>query len=193
MSDAEVDAIAAAVPVSHFPRGTMLIRQGEPAPECFFVLEGCIRLYYLDDDGGEHTVDFFVEEQSLTVFESYRSGAPSPYSAECVEDVLALAGDVKRERVSVEAVANVGVVTRRGMEAEFGDHQRALGAFKALRPEERYQWVLSNRPGLAARVAQAHLASYLGVTPESLSRIKMRLLKKSRGRSDGGVGGTGSA
>ena len=64
------------------------------------------------------------------------------------------------------------------MENDFGKQQEALDKFITSSPEERYKNLLETRPDLLQRVPQYHLASYLGVKPESLSRIRKRLTKK---------------
>lgn len=171
----ELEQIVDALPVYSYPQGTVLIRQGEPAPVCYFILQGCLRMFFVDEEGHERTTEFFAEEQSATIFDSFRNGTPSPFSVECVEECLLLAGDLNSEQSMTDEIPALSEIIRNAMEYEFAGKQREHGSFKALSPEERYRHVLETRPGLAGRVPQHQLASYLGVAPESLSRIKNRL------------------
>jgi len=173
---AEVERIVdEQAPASSFPRGTLLVRQGEVARECYFVLQGCLRLYAVDQHGSETTSDFITEEQTAVIFESFKHGRPSPYSLECLEDSLVMHGDLQSETEMYRRFPALKEMTRAAIEAQLAERMESHAAFKAASPEQRYLELLEERPGLAARVPQYQLASYLGVTPESLSRIKRRV------------------
>jgi CRP-like cAMP-binding protein len=167
-----VDELA---PASGFSRGDLLVRQGDVARECYFVLQGCLRLFSVDGEGRETTADFITEEQTAVIFESFKQGKPSPYSLECLEDSIVLHGDLHSETEMYERFPALKELTRRAIEEQLASRLEAHATFKAASPEQRYLDLLDERPGLPTRVAQHQLASYLGVTPESLSRIKRRV------------------
>jgi CRP-like cAMP-binding protein len=97
----------------------------------------------------------------------------------CLEDCVLLAGDLGQEQGMYEAFPQLELITRRMMAEDFGEMQQQWAVFMTRSPEERYLHLLGARPDLLQRVPQHQLASYLGVTPESLSRIRRRL----RGRA----------
>lgn len=175
ISEVQLGKLVLDLPVVEYPRNERLVRQGEAAEDCYFVLKGCLRMYYVDEEGNEHTVDFFTELQSLTIFESYKEGKPSPYSVECVEGCLLLEGDLQNEEEMNKKYPFLQNIVRSALESNLSSGQMDMALFRASNPEQRYLQLLEKRPGLAGRVAQHQLASYLGITPESLSRLKKRL------------------
>jgi CRP-like cAMP-binding protein len=175
MEDCLVEQLAEAVEPKEYPAGTLLVRQGDVATDCYFVLAGCLRMFSLDEQGNEKTVEFFIELQSVVIYESYTHGRPSPYSLECSETCLLLAGDLRAEQDMHERFPAMQDLIRATLENRIAEGNERYSSFKASSPEQRFLRLLEGRPGLAGRVPQHQLASYLGITPESLSRIKRRL------------------
>ncbi|GAB6109761.1 Crp/Fnr family transcriptional regulator [Fusibacter bizertensis] len=164
-----------ALSVENYTRGTILLNQGEISKNCYTVLSGCVRQYITLEDGREITVAFYTEEQAIVLFNSYKYQIPSEYSLVCSEDVTLLVGSLASEEKLYSQYPELMLVTRKMMEANFGKEQDERTLFMSLSPEERYINLTRNRPDLLRRVPQHQLASYLGIKPESLSRIKKRL------------------
>lgn len=164
-----------ALSVENYTRGTILLNQGEISKNCYTVLSGCVRQYRTLEDGREITVAFYTEEQAIVLFNSYKYQIPSEYSLVCSEDVTLLVGSLASEEKLYSQFPELMLVTRKMMEANFGKEQDERTLFMSLTPEERYINLTRNRPDLIRRVPQHQLASYLGIKPESLSRIKKRL------------------
>lgn len=164
--------------VQTFKKGTVLLREGQIADICYFILQGCIRQYHLMD-GDEKTTAFFTEEQAVVSFSSFSQQIPSTHYWVCEEETIALVGDLAQEQEMYQKFPKLNSITRELMEKDFGKTQEAFATFIASSPEERYLLLLKNRPDLLHRVPQHQVASYLGVKPESLSRIRKRIsLKK---------------
>jgi hypothetical protein len=128
-------------------------------------------------DGVERTADFFTEGQVASP-PCYGKNVPSELFLECVEDTTAGIGTPESEALMYQKFPQLESVTRQVMEAILADYVAAFAKFKMSSPEERYQYVQDHRPELLQRVPQHQLASYLGITPESLSRIRRRSLAK---------------
>jgi CRP-like cAMP-binding protein len=173
--DSLVEQLVEAVKPKEYPRGTVLVRQGDVAADCYFVIAGCLRMFSFDEEGNEKTVEFFTEQQSVVIYESFTHGRPSPYSLECSETCLLVAGDLRSEQGMYKRFPAMQEMVRAALENRIAEGHERYSSFMASSPEQRYLHLLEHRPGLAGRVPQHQLASYLGITPESFSRIKRRL------------------
>ncbi|MCG7345851.1 Crp/Fnr family transcriptional regulator [Sporosarcina sp. ACRSL] len=178
LSEEEQQAILEEIRVEEYKKGTVLLRQGDIPTVCYFVLKGCIRQSSIDEMGKEVTSNFYTEEQAIANFNLHTEDKSSPYSLTCLEDCILVVGDLEGEQEMYNKYSQLEIMTRKMMEYYFSEIQDELASFIASTPEERYKSILQKRPQLIDRVPQYQLASYLGITPESLSRIKKRVEKK---------------
>lgn len=179
LSEDEQQAISESLRIDEYKKGKYLLHQGElSANECYFVLMGCIRQYYIDESGKEVTTNFFTEEQAIPIINEQTKGDLSKYSLVCVEDCIVVVGEVDSEKTMFNKYPQLETMVRKMMEINFGEIQEQFGEFINSSPEERYESILRKRPQLVDRVPQHQLASYLGITPESLSRIKKRIKRR---------------
>ncbi|MCP3763832.1 Crp/Fnr family transcriptional regulator [Domibacillus sp. A3M-37] len=175
LSEEQQQAISESVLIEDYHKGTYLLRQGEvPTTKCYFVLQGCVRQYSVDESGKEITSNFYTEEQAISSFNYHKQDMASKYSLTCVEDSILVVGDLDTEKEMYNKYSQLETMTRKMMEISLGKVQDEFVAFINSSPEERYKSILMKRPHLVDRVPQHQLASYLGITPESLSRIKKR-------------------
>ncbi|WP_183597448.1 Crp/Fnr family transcriptional regulator [Paenibacillus phyllosphaerae] len=171
----EQQAVIEDLVIKEYPKGTVLLRQGDVPTHCYFILQGCVRQFAVHEDGREVTSQFYTEEQAIAVFNLHRSDQASAYTFTCLEDTVLVVGELAIEEEMYNKHTQLANMTRRMIEANFGQMQEAFAAFMASTPEERFRAILHERPSLIERVPQHQLASYLGITPESLSRIKKRV------------------
>jgi len=167
--------IANEIKIDEFKKGTILLRQGDVPTKCYFVLKGCIRQYSVNENGKEVTSNFYTEEQAIAVFNNHKLDKSSDYTFACLEDSVLVVGDLDMEQIMYTKHTQLEIMTRKMIEEKFGKVQEEFATFIASTPEERLKTFLLKRPHLMDRVPQHQLASYLGITPESLSRIKKRL------------------
>ncbi|MFX3626100.1 MAG: Crp/Fnr family transcriptional regulator [bacterium] len=156
-----------------FKKGTVLVKEGEYSIDNYFVLEGCIRSYYVID-GEEKTNAFYTESESFAPLCSVNK-QPSEYYVACVEDCLLAVANANMEAIIFEKFPRFETLCRILSEELLAKNQTSFDDFKNSTPEQRYLSLLKNRPDLIKRVPQHQIASYLGITRESLSRIRRRL------------------
>lgn len=159
-----------------YKKGTILLKEGGFSNECYFILEGCIRSYFLKD-GEEKTIEFYAEEDAVTPA-NYGKSTPSQYYLECIEDTIVNVGNPTLEKKMYQKYPQLESLSRVIAEVILTKQQESFTEFKTSSPEERYLNLLKTKPNLMQRVPQHQIASYLGIKPESLSRIRKRLMAR---------------
>ena len=180
------DALSKSSFVQTYPKGTVVLREGDRVEKGFFILKGCMRSYILKD-GEDKTLDFFIEEESVLPI-GLGKGVPSTHFLECLEDTVAVSSTPDQEAKTLAEHPQLKTVCLAMSEIMAEKLQEALARYKTTTPEERYRDLMEKRPDLLQRIPQYQIASYLGIQPESLSRIRRRIthptgIKQSRDRS----------
>ncbi len=161
-----------------FKKGTVLLKEGEQSNKSYFILKGCIRSFYLVE-GEERTTELYTELEGINP-QCVVDKKPSTYYIACVEDCILSLGDPEMEAIMFERFPKFETLFRKLNEELFVKQQINFNEFKISSPEQRYLNLLQNRPDLIQRVPQYQLASFLGMTPQSLSRLRARILEKSK-------------
>lgn len=157
-------------------KGTILLKEGQKSKESYFVLKGCIRTYYVLDSE-ERTTAFYTEMEVLTPPCVINKG-PSEYFISCVEDCIITVSNADMEVEVNSKFPKFEIVCRKLSEELLAQQRLDFDDFKTSSPEQRYLNLIQKRPDLIQRVPQHQLASYLGIKPQSLSRLRARILEK---------------
>jgi CRP-like cAMP-binding protein len=180
-SSVVLEVLANASDTMDFAKGDHLLREGDVAGHLFFVARGLLRYYFLDDETGEErTGQFFNEGQVFTDAASFLGQTPATQFIDALEE-----GEVLRiPRDALYAAYNSDHALERFgrlmLENALVGSQRRAANLLRLTPDERYRTFVTTRPEVARRVPQYLIASYLGITPEGLSRIRGRLARQGR-------------
>lgn len=152
--------------------GDFMQRAGEPATHAMFVASGCMRVYVVDAKGKEHILQFLPEEWWWSDTVSLTTGAPSQYFAQAIEDTELLRIDLVSHQRLLDQLPAFAATFRAGVQRHnAAKDQRIVSALSAS-AEERYTAFVTTYPSIVQRVPQWMLASYLGVSPETVSRIR---------------------
>lgn len=173
----EANAIAATMNIQQYKKGTILLNEGQISSEAYFVLEGCVRQYSLVD-GDERTTNFFTEEQWVVSIQSISNQVPSNHFLECCLDSFLVVGNREKEEDLYRQFPKLETISRKVMEMIFAEQQENMTSYTTDTPEQRYIKLMKARPDLFQRLPQYQIASYLGIKPESLSRIRKRIVGK---------------
>ena len=159
-------------------KGTILLKEGQKSNETYFVLKGCIRTHYIID-GEEKTTGFYTEMEGVTP-PSVITQTPSDYFVSCVEDTILTVTNAEMEAEMNQKFPKFEIMCRKLSEELLAKKQIDFDAFKTSSPEQRYLDLIQKRPDLVQRVPQHQLASFLGIKPQSLSRLRARILDKDK-------------
>ncbi len=178
LTEDEKKAIVSLAIFRSVKKGTALLKEGQKSNDGYFVLKGCIRTYYILG-GEEKTTAFYTEMEGLTPHCVIKK-APSEYYISCVEDTILIVTNPDMEADSFNKFPKFESLCRVLSEELLAKQQINFAEFKTSSPEQRYLNLLQKRPDLIQRVPQHQLASYLGIKPQSLSRLRARIFEKSK-------------
>lgn len=156
-------------------RGEFFIRAGDVPQTIGFVISGILRLYYVDADGNESTKSFCAENSFVAAYSALLLRQSSRLFIQALEDAKLLIADYSAYRSLSESQTSLQQLNCKIAEALFIKKERRESAFLLDDAKTRYLSFLEEYPGLEARLKQHHIASYLGITPVTLSRIRAQL------------------
>ncbi len=161
-----------------FRRGQFLLYAGEICKHVAFVEQGCLRQYYVDAKGEEHVVQFAIEDWWISDMYSTLTGKPATYNIDALENSEVLLFERGRLDELSERVPQFEKFFRLLLEGAFVAKERRIAASISLSAEEQYLCMQEMYPKIVQRVPQNQIASYLGITPQSLSRIRKELSER---------------
>ena len=177
LSKEEAKYLRVHLPVKTFDKGDYLLRQGTVSNAFFYIIKGCVRLFY-EVGEEERTAFFYTETQFVSSYESFTRQVPARHNVQCIEETTVAIVPHDQTYKIPENFPKFEVISRILQEEELIIYQNIIASFITLSPEQRYLKLLEEQPELFQRIPQHHLATYIGVKAESLSRIRKRILDK---------------
>jgi len=178
MSDEIIEIAAKNAVIQQYKKGTTVLREGDSANTSYLILKGCMRSYIIKD-GEEKTIEFFTEEQSFQP-PNFGKNTLSDLYLECIEDTAAVISTPELETDMIGKFPELASVCHAVTEEKMSANHVTFMDYKITSAEERYLKLIKQRPDLIQRVPQYQLASYLGIQPQSLSRIRKRISQKKQ-------------
>lgn len=162
----------------HLRKRQYLLQEGDICKYMSFVIKGSGRMYSVNEKGQEHIIRFGIENWWLGDYESYNFSTTSAYNIEVLEDSEVLMiehGQMQKLAEQIPAIdLMVREIDRKGAVAT----QKRIHSSISQSAEERYDHLIKSYPEFLNRFPQTMIASYLGISPETLSRIRKNILKK---------------
>jgi CRP/FNR family transcriptional regulator, anaerobic regulatory protein len=159
-------------------KGEFLLREGQVAKEGIFVVSGCLRSYIVDNKGKEHILQFAPKDWWISDFHSLMNSVPTTYFIDAIEDSEVLPVSPEAHRRMMQEIPSYAASFQAGLQRHTSAKERRIIASLSATAEERYNDFLKTYPSIAKRVPQHMLASYIGITPETLSRVRKQLSRK---------------
>jgi len=152
-----------------------LLKEGSIRRFSAFVCSGCLKTYRVDDNGYEHITKFSMERSWAGDMNSNISGKPALFSTKALEDTeLVLFYDEDFDQICAE-VPGFQALMNKDLKVCMSSIESRINVVLSYSAEEKYHAFLEEYPGLSTRIPQYMIASYLGITPESLSRLRKQL------------------
>lgn len=163
------------VAIRNFQKNECILEAGERTTHIYLVLKGLVRGFYIDASGSEITKCFARENEWCCSY-SYMTDEPSPFFVETLEDTMLAGFSHVRSREILDSSSRLRTAMEKLLSGALLQVEKRSMSFAAMEAKDRYRCFLTENPDLAKRVKQEYIASYLGITPSSLSRIKRTLI-----------------
>mgnify|MGYP003576195652 FL=1 len=174
----ELDVFHSRLKSKTYKKKTLLLRQGEVCKFEAYIVKGCVKKYYIDQSGNEVILQFAVEDWWISDIGSFSEQKPSNLFIETLEDTELLVIDYESKELLFQEIPNLERVFRIMLQRAYSVLESRFYATVSHSAETRYLEFIKKYPTIPQRVPQQQIASYLGITPESLSRIKANLFKR---------------
>jgi len=155
-----------------------LLQEGDVCRSVAFVEKGALREYSVDENGNEQIIQFATEGWTISDLYSFLTSEPATYNIDAVEDAELVLINRSAHEELLSKLSKYETYIRLQVTGAYLALQKRLTAVLSLSPEERYNNLLQLYPDLVQRFPQHMIASHMGLTPETLSRIRRKLRSK---------------
>ena len=177
-NDDEIKVIASRFTTVNAKKGSILIKPGDIVSDIFFIYEGCLRTFYIDKTGKEHTVQFGIKDWWISDFTAFFSTDRAILHLEVLKDATLFKLTSEDREALNNQFPNIHTFIRKKLENAYSAFQIRILSGLSQSATERYLNFKKAYPNTEKCVKNYHIASFLGITTESLSRIRKDLQKK---------------
>ncbi|MFN5168170.1 MAG: Crp/Fnr family transcriptional regulator [Cyclobacteriaceae bacterium] len=168
----ELDRVVAAFEAKNVGKNEVLVSKGEVCRYCYFVCRGSVRAFFLGEDGLEATRYIAMENQFMTTVQSYVSETPTNEFIQATEKSELLCLSLPNFKKITQETTLARDLYARQLELAYSTNHWRLESFLKMTARERYDFLMKENPTIIQRLSNRIVASYLGITQESLSRLK---------------------
>lgn len=176
LTNEEEEILLSKITYRKYLKGQFIVQQGDVCKYECFVISGCTKTFYMDDEGQEHIIMFSIEDWWTSDMGSFITQTPADYNIQCLENTelfqfsYDIIEDLYREIPKLERFF------RQIIEKALVASQKRIVRNFSLSAKERYVYFRTQYPKIEQRIPQYMIASYLGITKEFLSKIKSQLI-----------------
>ncbi len=156
-------------------KGDIILKANDNVDFQYYILNGCLRSYHVDDHGKEHTIQFGVKDWWISDYTAFFSSTKAIMTIEVIQDATLYRISKEDKEILYSKVPIIETFFRKKLERAFAAFQKRILANLSQTATERYLDFINTYPNIEKSIKNYHIASYLGITTESLSRIRKDL------------------
>lgn len=178
LTDEELDFVKSNISILKLKKKQILIRENEIQYSIAFIYSGLVRSYFINENGKEINNSFFSENEFVTDYLSFIKQQKTKYTFECLEDCTLISIPFETVETAYDKYKNFANFGRKIAEWALENRTKKYESFLYETAEERYLRFIDENKSILNRISLSHLASYLGIERQSLSRIRSRILSQ---------------
>nr|WP_321246968.1 Crp/Fnr family transcriptional regulator [uncultured Psychroserpens sp.] len=171
----EIKIIESVFHKTNYKKGTILLNADDITNTQYYIYEGCLRSYHIDAHGKEHTVQFGIKDWWISDYTAFFSEEKSIMNIEVLKDAVVYKLSKEDKEFLYEKIPRIESFFRKKLERAFSAFQKRILSNLSHTATERYTDFIKKYPSIQECVKNYHIASYLGITTESLSRIRKEI------------------
>lgn len=183
ISDQDKTEIKSLASHLHFKKGDFINYYGEINKYTNFIIKGSVRVFYVDKDGAEHNIQLAISDWWISDFSSFIAQQPGRLYVEALENTESLSFSYENVQTLYRKIPKMERFFRILTEKAYASFQERVLTNLSLDAEQRYLQFRQNYPQKDLQISQKHIASYLGMSAEFLSKIKKRVMLKERNQA----------
>jgi len=174
LSKEETDLLLSSIELKELKKKEHLLQEGKVCHENYFVVSGCLRMYLMTNKGTEQVIQFAIEDWWLTDYVSFKGECPSKFNIQAIESTKVLSFTKKAQNELFDKIPQLERYFRIVLEKAYSAQLNRIHYIFNLGGEEQYHMMNKKYPEFVQRVPQYMLASFLGITPEFLSKLRAK-------------------
>ncbi|WP_033959205.1 Crp/Fnr family transcriptional regulator [Psychroserpens jangbogonensis] len=176
-SDNQIKVIESVFYKVNFKKGSKILKATDKVDYQYYILEGCLRTYHIDAHGKEHTVQFGIKDWWISDYTAFFSTSKAIMTIEVIQDATMYRISREDKERLYKQISSIETFFRKKLERAFAALQNRILSNLSQTATERYLNFIQTYPNIDKSIKNYHIASYLGITTESLSRIRKDLSK----------------